>query len=176
MNPALELLFARRSVRRYTGAAVSDGQIRDLLEAAMAAPSAAGKDPWHFIVVRDPARLEKIAAGLPNGRFLPQAGLGIVVCGDLRRAHAGELSYMIQDAAAAIENLLLAASALGLGACWLGVHPRTDRVKHLADLFRLPPDLVPISVVAVGHPAEQPPPRTRFRAEAVHAEEFRAGS
>jgi nitroreductase len=168
MNPKLELLFARRSVRRFTGEPVSDGPVRDLLDAAMAAPSAAGKDPWHFIVVRERPALERIAAGLPNGRFLPEAGLGVVVCGDLERAHGRELSYLLQDAGAAIENLLLAAQALGLGACWLGVHPRADRVKHLSAIFHLPPHILPISVVAVGHPAERPAPRTRYRDDAVH--------
>jgi nitroreductase len=172
MNPALHPLFARRSVRRYTDQPVTEGQVRDLLEAAMAAPSAAAKDPWHFIVVRDPDMRAKIAAGLTNGRFLADASLGIVVCGDLNRVHAGELSYMLQDLSAAIENLLLAASMLGLGACWLGVHPRTDRVAHLAKLFQLPAHIIPMSVVALGHPSEQHPARTRYREAAVHTEQF----
>jgi nitroreductase len=96
----------------------------------------------------------------------------IVVCGDLERAHGNELSYMIQDCSAAIENLLLAASALGLGACWLGVHPREDRVKHLRALFRLPKNIVPLSGIAVGWPADIPKARTRYRREAVNAEKW----
>lgn len=172
MNPLLQPLFARRSVRRFAPGAVSDEQVRDLLEAAMAAPSAAGKDPWHFIVVRDRARLAQIAEGLPNGRFLADAGAGFVVCGDLQRAHGGELSYLLQDVGAAIENLLIAAPLLGLGACWLGVHPRPDRIAFLSGLFALPAQILPLSVLAVGRVAEPPAPRTRYRADAVHRESF----
>lgn len=170
MNAKLTPIFARRSIRHYTGQPVTDDQLQDVLEAAMAAPSAVAKDPWHFIVVRDPEMLQKIADGLPHGKFVTQAGLCIVVCGDLDKAHGNELSYLIQDCSAAIENILLAAAALGLGACWLGVHPREDRVKHLRALLHLPDHIIPLSGIAVGHPAESKPPRTRFRQEAVHFE------
>lgn len=170
MNPILQPIFARRSVRRYLPGDVPDGVVRDLLEAAMAAPSACAKDPWEFIVVRGQATREAIANALPNGKMLPQAPLGIVVCGDLRRAHAGELSFLLQDCGAAIENLLLAAQALGLGACWLGVHPRTERIDHLRTLFGLPDCIVPVSVIALGWPAETPAPRSRYADSRVHRE------
>jgi nitroreductase len=68
------------------------------------------------------------------------------------------------------ENLLLAASSLGLGACWLGVHPRDDRVRHIRSLLNVPDGVIPISAIAIGWPAESPAPRTRYRAEAVHLE------
>lgn len=172
MNPRLDPIFARRSVRRYTGQAVTDDQVQDLLEAAMAAPSACAKDPWEFIVLRDPALRAKVASFLPNGPMLAQAPLGFVVCGDLDRAHAGELSYLLQDCSAAIQNLLLAASALGLGAVWLGVHPRQDRVDALRGLFQLPANILPVACVAVGYPAESPVPRTRFVADRVHQDRW----
>lgn len=170
MNPKLASIFARRSIRKFNGQAISDEVVHDLLEAAMAAPSAVAKDPWNFIVVRDRQTLEQIASALPNGKFLPEAGLGIVICGDLQRVHGGELSYLLQDCSAAIENLLLAADLLGLGACWLGVHPRPDRIAHIATLFRLPPHILPVSAIAIGVPAEQKPARTRYRTDAVHRE------
>jgi nitroreductase len=168
MNPKLDRIFARRSVRQYKKAEVADGLIRDLLEAAMAAPSAAAKDPWHFVVVRDKAILKRITDGLPNGKMLADAAIGIVVCGDMTRAHGQELSYLLQDCSAAIENLLVAASALGLGACWLGVHPRPERVAHVRSVLKIPDSVIPMSVLAVGWPAEQPPPRTRYTDAAVH--------
>ena len=119
MNTTLQMLFARRSVRAYSDTAVSDEQVQDILEAAMAAPSAVCKDPWRFVVVKDGTRLAEIASGLPNGGFLRDAPVGFMVCGDIEAAHDGQLSYMLQDCSAAIQNLLLAADALGLGACWL---------------------------------------------------------
>ena len=170
MNNQLDFIFARRSVRVYRRGEVSDDHVRDLLEAAMAAPSAVAKDPWEFIVVRDRTMLNRLASGLPNGQMLSDAALGIVVCGDLARAHDRQLSYLLQDCSAAIENLLLAAHALGLGACWLGVHPREERVAHVRSLLAIPADVIPVSAVSLGWPAESPAPRTRYRAAAVHGE------
>lgn len=170
MNPLLNFIFARRSVRQYLPRPVAEGVVRDLLEAAMAAPSAVAKDPWEFIVVRAPGTLRSLAEGLPNGQMLAQAALGIAVCGDLERAHDRQLSYLLQDCSAAIENLLLAAHAVGLGACWLGVHPREDRVQHVRSLLAVPAQVLPVSIIALGWPAESPAPRTRFRAAAVHQE------
>jgi nitroreductase len=173
MNPALQCLFARRSVRKYTNREVPDSVVRDLLEAAMAAPSAVAKDPWHFIVVRDAATRAKIADGLPNGQMLRQSPVGIVVCGDIEKAHDRQESFMLQDCSAAIENLLVAAGLLGLGACWLGVHPRPERVQHIRALFRLEPRIVPLAVIALGYPDESPAPRTRYQESAVHKETWK---
>ena len=170
MNPKLDFVFRRRSVRAYQARAVSDEALRDLLEAAMAAPSACGKDPWSFVVIRDSARLARLAEGLPNGKMLATAPLGIIVCGDLARAHDRQLSYLLQDCSAAIENLLLAASALGLGACWLGVHPREDRIRHLSAVLSLPADVLPVAAIALGWPVETPAPRTRYTEANVHRE------
>ncbi len=172
MNPKLMPIFRRRSVRRFTQRDVTDAQIRDLLEAAMAAPSAVATDPWRFIVVRSAEMRNRIADGLPHGQMLRHAPVGIVVLGDLERAHGRLESYLLQDVSAAIENLLLAASMLGLGACWLGVHPRPERIAHIRDLFQLPANIVPVAVIALGHPALQPRARTRFREDYVHHERW----
>jgi nitroreductase len=169
-NPKLSFIFGRRSIRAYQDAPVSDQLVGDLLAAAMAAPSACAKDPWRFVVVRNRATLEAIALALPNGKMLAGAAVGIVVCGDLRAAHGGELSYLLQDCSAAIENLLLAAHALGLGACWLGVHPRQPRIEALTKILCLPDQVVPVSAVALGWPAEEKPSRTRFEPSYVHQE------
>lgn len=172
MNSKLQLIFSRRSVRQFAAEPVTDEQVQDLLHAAMAAPSACAKDPWRFVVIRDKNMLGSIASGLPNGKMLPAASLGILVCGDLQAAHGGELSYLLQDCSAAIENLLLAASALGLGACWLGVHPRQDRIAHIRNLLLVPDHVIPVAAIAVGCPAENPAPRTRYRKDFVFAESW----
>jgi nitroreductase len=170
MNPKLNLIFARRSVRQYAEREIPEDALHDLLEAAMAAPSACAKDPWHFVVVRRREALQALAAGLPNGRMLASAGAGVVVCGRLAEAHGGLESYMLQDCSAAIENLLLAAAALGLGACWLGVHPRAERMEHVARALGLPGDATPVGVVSLGWPLDRPAARTRFHAAKVHRE------
>jgi len=170
MNPKLEFLFSRRSIRAYQPEDVGEDLVRDLLEAAMAAPSAAAKDPWEFLVIRNRDMLAKIAEGLPNGKLLAHAAVGVVVFGDLRRANDGLLSYLLQDCSAAIENLLLAADTLGLGACWLGVHPREDRITHIRSLLSIPDAVIPVAAIAIGWPAESKEPRTRYRENAVHHE------
>lgn len=168
----LRFIFDRRSVRVFSPGEVSDAMVTRLLQAAMAAPSAGAKDPWRFVVIRDKATLEQIAAALPFGKMLSTAALGIVVCGDLDVAHDGQLSYLLQDCSAAIENLLLAAHALGLGGCWLGVHPREDRVWKLGELLSLPASVIPVACVAIGPPAERKGPRTRYNPAYIHHEKW----
>jgi nitroreductase len=170
MNPDLSMFFQRRSVRVYQDREVDDTMVKDLLEAAMTAPSAMAKDPWHFVVVRDQAVRSRLVEQLPNGKMLAAAPVGIVICGDLEQAHMHSLPYLLLDCAAATQSLLLAAQALGLGAVWLGVYPRERRVEHVRAVLSLPPHVLPVAGVAMGWPAEFPEPRTRYRDEAVHRE------
>ena len=164
---SLPLLLSRRSVRRYTAGPVSDAVIRAALEAAMAAPSAMHCDPWRFILLTERADLDALADALPYGQMLRHAPAGFIVCGELAAAHRGERSYLLQDVSAAIENLLLALHAQGLGAVWLGVHPNPERVEAISRRFALPEGVLPISAIAFGHPAEHPEPRTRYDAAKV---------
>jgi nitroreductase len=168
----LGFIFGRRSIRVYKPGEVSEDVVQTLLEAAMAAPSAVAKDPWRFIVVRNRLTLGKIADALPNGAMLRDAELGIIVCGDIEAAHDRQLSYLLQDCSAAIENLLLAVHAVGLGACWLGVHPREDRVRKLSALLGLPSTVIPIAGIAIGWPAETKEARTRYNPDLVHYEKW----
>jgi len=168
----LQFILGRRSIRVYAPGDVGESEITRLLQAAMAAPSAVAKDPWRFVVIRQREMLSAIAAALPNGGMLATAPLGIIVCGDLDAAHDRQLGYLLQDCSAAIENLMLCAHALGLGACWLGVYPREDRVRKLKDILALPPSVIPVAGIAIGHPDEKKEPRTRFNREYVHWEKW----
>ena len=176
MNPNVEEklagIFGRRSIRVYSAGAVSEAAVQRLLEAAMAAPSAAAKDPWRFVVIRNRQTLADIASALPNGQMLAGAALGIAICGELPAAHDQQLSYLLQDCSAAIENLLLAAHILGLGACWLGVHPREQRMSALKQILSLPPSVIPVACLAIGYPGEAKEPRTRFNPHYVHLEKW----
>jgi nitroreductase len=172
IDEQLGFIFGRRSIRVYSNDAVSEAAVQKLLEAAMAAPSAAGKDPWRFVVVRDRRTLLEIATALPNGQMIATAGLGIAVCGELPAAHDQQLSYMLQDCSAAIENLLLCAHILGLGACWLGVHPREQRMDALRQILALPPAVIPVACISIGAPGETKERRTRFNRNYVHLEKW----
>lgn len=172
MNPLLQFIYSRRSVRQYTNQAIPETMLTDLLEAAMAAPSAVAKDPWHFVVLRSRAAMDKLATALPNGQMLKSAAAAFIVCGDLQQVHDQELSFLLQDCSAAIENILLAATALGLGACWLGIHPREERMKAVCSLFALPENIVPVSGISLGWPASESPARTRYNPAKVHQERW----
>ena len=172
MNPKLDFIFSRRSIRKFTDRPIEDALIRDLLEAAMAAPSAVARDPWHFIVLRERASLDALADVLPHSRMLRQAPVAFVVCGDIDQAHDRRESYMLQDLSAAVENILLAANALELGSCWLGIHPRAERINDVRNLFALPPNIIPMNGIALGFPADRPEARTRFNPEKVHWEKW----
>lgn len=168
----LSYITGRRSIRKYLYRQVEEVHIRRLLEAAMAAPSAVARDPWRFVVVRDQAVRDAIADGLKNGQMLRGAPLGIVVCGDRSAAHGEEAGSMLQDCSAAIENMLIAAHMLGLGAVWLGVHPRPEREAHLRKVLGIPEEITPVAVVSIGYPDEEKEPRTRFRDALVHWERW----
>ena len=167
---SLDWIHARRSIRKYTAAAVSEELVTELLEAAMAAPSAGNQQPWHFIVIRDRGLLDAVPGFHPHAGMAPGAPVGILVCGDPSlEKHAG---YWVQDCAAATENLLLAAAAKGLGAVWCGVYPRAERVEGFTRLLGIPTPVIPFAFVPIGHPAESKPPARRFNPGRVHLDRW----
>ncbi|OGU55279.1 MAG: NADH dehydrogenase, partial [Ignavibacteria bacterium RBG_13_36_8] len=145
---------------------ISDDLVTQLLEAAMYAPSARNEQPWHFIVIDDRKILGQIPSIHPYAEMLREAPLAILVCGDKKIEKSVE--YIAIDCAAATQNILLASHELGLGSCWLGVYPRESRMKGLSELFTLPQNIIPISLVAVGYPAEKKETPERFIRERVH--------
>ena len=164
---AMQSLFSRRSIRKYTSAAVSEEAVRKILEAAMSAPSAGNQQPWHFVVIDDRKTLDQIPSIHPHSLMCREAHIAILVCGDPSlEKHVG---YWVQDCAAATENLLLAVHAKGLGGVWVGVYPREDRVIGLRKLLSIPEHVIPFAVIPIGHPAEQKPPRPdRYNEARVH--------
>jgi nitroreductase len=164
----VETILARRSIRKYTSKPVSKDDIKTMLEAAMAAPSASNLKPWHFVVVTNKRKLEKLAEIHPHGKMLSEAPLCIAVCGDLAISE----SFWVQDCSAATENLLLAATALGLGSVWLGVYPRQDRVDNIRRVLKLPETVTPLNLVSIGYPAEEKETRTQYDEMRVHLQHW----
>ena len=162
---AIEAILGRRSIRIYADAEVQEDTVEELLKAAMAAPSAGNQQPWHFVVVDDRELLRKVTDVHPYAQMAAKAPLGILVCGDPSlEKHEG---YWVQDCAAATENLLLAAYALGLGAVWTGVHPRVERAEGFRKLFGIPRDIIPFAFVVIGYPAENKLPSERYAPDRV---------
>ena len=172
IDKQLDFIFGRRSVRVYSPGELSETAVTRMLEAAMAAPSAMTKDPWRFVVIRDKQTLAKLATLHPGAAMLSAAAMAIVVCGDLEAAFERQISYLLQDCSAAIENLLLAAHAQGLGACWVGIHPGEPLIKRVRECLALPASVIPVAAISLGLPGEQPPPRTRYNADYVRREKW----
>ena len=164
----IQTIFARRSIRKYTVEPVSETDIKTLLEAAMAAPSASNRKPWQFVVVTERQTLDRLAEVHPHGKMLFEATLCIAVCGDLTEMER----FWVQDCSAATENLLLTATALGLGAVWLGVYPREEWVAAVRQVLGIPETIVPLNLISIGHSAEEKEPRTQYDEVRVHRERW----
>lgn len=161
-----EALHKRRSVRQYTDKKVSPEILRILLDAAMAAPSAGNARPWQFVVVDDPAVLARIPDINPYAGMAPGAPLGIIVCGDPQvEKYPG---FWVQDCSAAVQNLLLAVTGLGMGAVWTGIYPLEERVAGFRELLSLPESIVPMALVVIGHTDARPDHKSRYEEQKVH--------
>ena len=161
----MDLIYKRRSIRKYLDKPVDKDQIKMILKAGMNAPSAGNEQPWHFLVVDDREILDQIPKFHPHSKMLYEAPVGIMVCGDMTLVKYQE--YWPQDCSAATQNILLAIADLGLGGVWLGVYPREDRVKKLQVLFGMPDHIIPFSIIALGYPAEQKPPKNIYEPQRI---------
>ena len=164
----IENIQTRVSVRQFTGEKISDEQVQTLLQCAMAAPSAINKQPWAFIVVNDESILAQLGQEFPYSRCDQKPAIAIVPCGDLQKAIPGMEGFWINDVSAATENILLAAHAMGLGAVWTGVHPNMERVAAAQRVLGLPEHILPLCIIPVGVPAEQPEVKDKWVESNIH--------
>ncbi|MBN1919672.1 MAG: nitroreductase family protein [Anaerolineae bacterium] len=167
---AIEAIMTRRSIRRYSGTPVQEALVTQLLETAMAAPSANNQQPWHFIVIDDRALLDAITKVHPYSQMLKEAPLAIMICGDTQLARHSQ--YWVQDCAAATQNVLVAARALGLGSVWMGCYPNEERAGGLQRLFKLPDSVIPLALIAIGYPAEEKGAANRYNPDRVHRNQW----
>jgi Nitroreductase len=149
-----EGIISRRSIRNYTGEKVEEEIITSIIRAGMYAPSANNRRPWHFVVIDDRSLMKRIMDVHPYSLMLAEASHAIVVCGD-KKLENGPGYYKL-DCSAASQNMLLAAHSKGLGAVWLGVEPRDERIKAISNILGLPSHIVPVSIISIGMPAKYP--------------------
>ncbi len=168
MENLLDLMYDRRSVREFSEDPVTDEQVEAMLKAAMAAPSAQDLQPWHFVVVRKRKTLDKLAEVHKYAYMLEKAPLAVVVCGDQETSE----QHWVEDTCVATQNLLLAATALGLGGVWISLYPKKKHQKYARELLDIPEKIGVLCALALGHPAEQKRARTRYDEERVHHEEW----
>ena len=150
-----EAIQNRRSIRKYKpNLSIPDEHIKQILTAAMMAPSACNTRPWEFVVLKSEESKKKALQAHPYAKHLAQASIGILVCARPEAQEGIAEGYFPQDCGAAIENILLESLALGYGTCWCGVYPREDRVKAFRDMFQL--SSLPFALVVIGTADEAP--------------------
>ena len=159
-------ILTRRSIRKYSDKLIPEMMIKDLLKAAMYAPSAMNNQAWQFVVINNRQKLDSVLKVIPHAEMLKSAQAAILICGDVN--FEKNIDYIQQNCSAATQNLMLCAHGLGLGSCWIGVYPVKETISGLQELFYLPEYAVPISLVSLGYPAENPTADERFKTEKIH--------
>jgi nitroreductase len=159
-------LITRRSIRSYKPDPLEREQVEELVRAGMYAPSAVNCQPWHFIVIDERPLMDQIMEIHPYAGMLREAQYAVMVCGDEKLEHAP--GYWVVDCGAATQNVLLAAHSKGIGAVWLGLHPREERKKGMSKLFGLPAHIQPFAMIALGYPNEEKPVPERFNRDRIH--------
>ena len=165
-----ETIYKRRSIRKFTADKINEDDIDKILKAAMYAPSAGNAQPWHFIVMDDTKILEDLSQIIPNAKMIAESSHCIIVCADTElEKYKGR--WML-DCSAATQNMLLAATSLGIGSVWIGIFPVDERMDNLSKYFNLSENIKPVSIVALGYPAENKAQPDRFKAERIHRNKF----
>ena len=168
------LIEGRRSIRRYKKDPVEPEKVAKILEAALRAPSSRNLKPWEFIAVTEPELLAKLAEARKHNAFLKDAPLAIVVCADSEKC-----DVWVEDAAIAATFTGLAATALGLGHCWLQIRKRDHSPEQTAEeyvraVLKIPSHLKVEAIIAIGYPAEEKAghPRTGLAFEKLHQDVY----
>jgi nitroreductase len=164
VKDAIEVLKSRRSIRTYTQQAVPQDVIEEIVDCARLAPTALNDQPWDFIVVTGRELLVQIPPMLGHAKFIADAAFAVLVL-------AREASYAVEDCCAATENLLIAAAAHGLGACWVA-GTRQEYGPAVVKAFGAPADRQLVAIVSFGYPAEEPEVEKRPLSEVIHWEKF----
>lgn len=168
----IENIMTRTSIRQFTDQPIAKDTLDLIVKAGMAAPSAVNAQPWAFVVITEKEVLDSLNAIKPWFN-LKTATAAIVVCGDMNKAMEGTgREYWIQDCSAASENILLAAHAYGIGAVWCGVYPNEDIVSGVSRILELPESIIPLNVITMGYPAENPEPKDKFKTENIHYQKW----
>ncbi|MBU5425847.1 nitroreductase family protein [Tissierella pigra] len=166
----LKAIMTRRSIRRFTGEVITNEQIDTLLRAGFQAPSAHNMQPWHFVVLKNKELLQEVSEFHKYAQMLPNAGCGIVVCGDEEKQPAR--GFLVEDCAAAIQNILLASHGIGLGAVWCGLYDSSDLVNSMKEVLGLPSNIIPIGMVVVGNKDEEKEPSNNYHDGKIHYDKW----
>jgi nitroreductase len=169
----LNVIYTRRSARKFTGEEVKKEDLIAILRAGMSAPSAVNIQPWAFIVVTDRNTLDELCEALPYAKMLDKAGAAIIVCGIPDKDDTYAKDYWIMDCSLASGNILLAAHTLGYGAVWTAAYVDDDRVMSVRKILSIPGNIIPLNVIPIGVPADKDAkPLDKFKHENIHWEKW----
>ncbi|HID10685.1 MAG TPA: nitroreductase [Candidatus Latescibacteria bacterium] len=165
---AIEAILKRRSVRRYRPDPIPEEHLRRILECGRQSPSAGNRQPWHFVVTRDPDLKRRVAEACNGQTWMADADVILTGVGlpEVSRGSTGRLWYQV-DVAIAMQNIILAATTLGYGTCWIGAFDEGE-VKQV---LRIPEELRVVALTPIGVPAESPGPRPRRASQEVFSRE-----
>ena len=158
-------IFHRTSIRNYLDKPVENEKIEKILQAAMAAPSAGNQQPWEFYVVKDKTTLKKLSQTSPYATCTASAPLAFVAC---YRVNCTMPEYAQIDMSASVENLLLEADTLELGAVWLGIAPLKERMDAVRTVLNIPENLDAFAIIPCGYPESIHSQQDRFDKQRIH--------
>ncbi|MGN9165661.1 nitroreductase family protein [Tissierellaceae bacterium HCP3S3_D8] len=162
----IEGIMTRTSIRKFTGEIIDKQQLDTLLKAGFQAPTAHNFQPWEFIVVQDREILQEIKNFHKYAKMVMDAGAAIIVCGDMVKQR--NRGFLTCDTSAAIQNMLLAAHGLGLGAVWCGIYDKEELVDNMRKTLQLPENILPVGMVVVGNKKEDRTPIDRYDENKIH--------
>lgn len=171
MEDTLTIIKKRRSIRSFTDQPVEEEKLTQLLEAAMSAPSGMDAQPWEFVVITEKEVLDKFRRGLMFAKMNAPAAVCVLGSSRVQKNRAGD-KFWVQDCSAATENILLAATALGLGSVWIGIYPVTMFQRQVTNILNLPEGVTPFNLIYIGYPAEIKEARTQYDENRVHRGPF----
>lgn len=158
-------IFHRVSIRKYLDKPVEQEKIVTMLRAAMAAPSACNQQPWEYYVVTDKEKIQSLSQTSPYATPVKDAPLVFVACyqDDVIIPHYAQI-----DMSTSVENLLLQADELGLGAVWIGIAPIVERMENVAKVIELPEHLSAFALISCGYPGEKKSQQNCYEESRVH--------
>lgn len=166
MKDFLDVFYRRRSIRKFTEEPVSREDLITLLKAGMSGPSGMNAQPWEFVVVTEKETLTRFRKALMFAKMKGTAAICVLGSKRMQTNKAGD-KFWVQDCSAATENILLAATAMGLGAVWIGIHPVHIFERQVKSILNLPDGVMPLNLIILGHPAEEKEARTQYDAKRV---------
>jgi len=164
----MDIIYQRRSIRKYSDRPVEKEKIVEIIRAGMAAPSSENQQPWFFMVIDDKEVLHKIPEFIWCAPVLKKSPCAILVCADKSYAKEPEEFWWVQDCAAATQNMLLEIEHQGLGGVWIGVHPDKQFVDGMKHLLDLPEEVVPFAIISLGYKGKEKEPTDRYYKERVY--------